>query len=160
MFYYARRHQNVKITPHNYYHYTSLYKAAKEPSTGLGGFLECRKCSILTIAQALVLWLIYTHLPSGAVHPRASCVYIRQSTCTCVITITYICMYVCTSVVKSAQWHLTTLCSVEAYFLHNSLHSNVRKYTSHPTHATYISHYHLTSTQITNCHQRTQPPDP
>ena len=44
---------------------------------------------ILIITQALVLCLISTHSPSGAAHPQASCVYVRQSTLACVITCTY-----------------------------------------------------------------------
>ena len=49
--------------------------------------LECRKCNILAITQALVLALIvlcqiYKHSPLGVV-----CVYIRQSTIACVITL-------------------------------------------------------------------------
>ena len=45
-----------------------------------------------------MLCLIFTHSPSGAVRPRALCVYIRQSTLACVITITYyIYIYICNS---------------------------------------------------------------
>ena len=38
---------------------------------------------------ACVTTITYMHSPSGTVCPRASCVYIRQSTLACVITYTY-----------------------------------------------------------------------
>ena len=44
---------------------------------------------IVLIPQALVLCLIYTHTPSG-LRPSGLCVYIRQSTRACGISITYI----------------------------------------------------------------------
>ena len=49
-----------------------------------------------------MLCLIYTHSPSGAARPRASCVYIRQSTLACVITITYQTAY---KIYKSIKYH-------------------------------------------------------
>ena len=52
-----------------------------------GHILACSKCNILVLTQALKFFLIYTYSPLG-VHPWASCVYIRQSTRVCVITIT------------------------------------------------------------------------
>ena len=42
----------------------------------------------------LRICLIYTHLPSGAVRPRASCVYIRQTPRGCIITYTYNIIYI------------------------------------------------------------------
>ena len=42
----------------------------------------------------LGICLIYTHLPSGAARPRASCVYIGQTPRGCVITYTYIYIYI------------------------------------------------------------------
>ena len=87
-----KRHRNVKITSHYHSLHLILYKRAEHLPSGLGKFLECRKCNILVITQALVLCLINTHSPSGAAHPRASCMYIRQSTLACVIT--YTCMYI------------------------------------------------------------------
>ena len=46
-----------------------------------------RKCTILFITQALVLCLIYMHVPSGVMH-------IYQSILACVITYTYIYIYI------------------------------------------------------------------
>ena len=66
------------------------YKLVEQWTSGLGRFLECQKGDILVITQALVLFLIYMHSPSGAVCPWASCVYIKQSTLDYVITYTYI----------------------------------------------------------------------
>ena len=54
-----------------------------------GQILQCWKCNILVITQALVLCLIYMQLPLGAVRPWALCVFIRQSTLACVKTYTY-----------------------------------------------------------------------
>ena len=84
-----KHHRNVKTLSHNHNQYLLLYKAAEHLASSLGRFWECRKWNILVITQALVLCLIYTHSPSGAARPRGSCVYIRQSTLACVITITY-----------------------------------------------------------------------
>ena len=65
------------------------YKLADQSTSGLDRFLECRKCNILVITQALMLCLIHMHSSSGAACPRKSCIYIRQSTLACVITYTY-----------------------------------------------------------------------
>ena len=43
---------------------------------------------MLVITQALVLCLMYMHLPSGTACPWASCVYIGQSSLAFVITYT------------------------------------------------------------------------
>ena len=83
----------LKNISHNYSQHLLLYKLGEQSPSGLGRFLECRKCNILVITQALVLCLIYTHFPSGAACPWASCTYIRQSTLTYVVTYTYIYMY-------------------------------------------------------------------
>ena len=57
----GKRHRNVKITSHYHSSHLLLYKRAEHLSSGLGRFLECWKCNILVITQALVLCLIYTH---------------------------------------------------------------------------------------------------
>ena len=45
--------------------------------------------TILVTTQALMLCLIYAHSPLDTVCLRISCVYIRKSTLTCVITYAY-----------------------------------------------------------------------
>ena len=70
-------YKNIKNTSHNHCQCLLLYKLAEQSTSGLGRFLECRKCNILVITQALVLCLIYMHSPSGAACPPASCIYIR-----------------------------------------------------------------------------------
>ena len=82
-------YKNIKNTSHNHCQCLLLYKLAEQSTSGLGRFLECWKCNILVIRQALMLYLKYTHSPSGTAHPQASCVYIRQSTLSCVITYAY-----------------------------------------------------------------------
>ena len=62
---------------------------AGQLSSGFGRLWECWQLNTLVITQALVLCLIYTHSPSSAVRPQASCVYIKQSTLACVMTYTY-----------------------------------------------------------------------
>ena len=83
------RYRNVKTTTHYHNPHLLLYKPVEHYPSSLGRFLECRKCNILVITQALVLCLIYTHSPLGTARPRASCVYIRQSTLACVMTYAY-----------------------------------------------------------------------
>ena len=81
---------NIITKTHNQNRQPTVYKKGEQYSSGFGRFWECQKCNILVITQALVLCLIYTHSPLGAARPRASCVYIRQSTPACVTTYTYI----------------------------------------------------------------------
>ena len=61
----------IQMTSHMYNHCHSLllYKLAdyKQWTSGLVRFLECRTCNILVVTQALVLCLIYMHLPLGVV---------------------------------------------------------------------------------------------
>ena len=73
--YYRICHRNVGKcynTSHNHSQCLLLYKLAEQSTSGLGRFLECQKCKILVITQALVLCLVYTLLPSGAARPWAS----------------------------------------------------------------------------------------
>ena len=51
-------------------------KAAKQLTSLLGGFLECQKCNMLVITQALLVCLIYMHCTRA-----------------CVMTITYYTKY-------------------------------------------------------------------
>ena len=57
--------------------------------------VECWKRNILVTTQALVLCLIYTHSPSGAVWPQTLCIYIRpKHSCLCYISyMLHICIY-------------------------------------------------------------------
>ena len=64
-----------------------LYKLAEQSTSGLGRFLEYWKCNLLVITQAPVVDLISTHSPLGAACPWALCLYIRQSTLSCIIHI-------------------------------------------------------------------------
>ena len=79
--------RNVKLLP------------LSQSVSGLGRFFECWKCNILVVTQALVFYL---HSPLGAQHPWTSCVYIRQSTLTCIITYTSLLrIYVPYSIVRN-----------------------------------------------------------
>ena len=89
----GKHYRNIKTTSHYHNPHLLLYKPAEHFPSSLGRFLECRKCNILVIIQALMPCLIHMHSPSGAASPRTSCIYIRQSTLACVITYTYICIY-------------------------------------------------------------------
>ena len=65
----GKHYKNVKTTPHLH---LLLYKTAEHFLSCLGRFLECRKCNILFIAQALMLSLIYAHSPLGVMHNDTS----------------------------------------------------------------------------------------
>ena len=52
------RHDNNEIEPHNHNKYPLLYKEAEISMSSLGKFLECRKCYILLVTCALVIYLI------------------------------------------------------------------------------------------------------
>ena len=52
------RHDNDEIEPHNHNEYPLLYKEAELSMSGLGKFLECRKCYILLVTCALMIYLI------------------------------------------------------------------------------------------------------
>ena len=52
------RHDNDEIESHNHNEYPLLYKEAEISTSGLGKFLECRKCYILLVTCALVIYLI------------------------------------------------------------------------------------------------------
>ena len=82
----VNHHTNIITKTHNQNPQLTVYKKAKQWSSGFGRFWQCQKCNILVITQVLVLCLICTHSPSGA--PWASCVFIRQSTLACVTTYT------------------------------------------------------------------------
>ena len=76
-------HDNDKVETRNVISttkYTPTIKTSIYHPQVLGRFLSAGKCNISVITQAFVLCLIYTHSPLGAARPRASCVYIRQST--------------------------------------------------------------------------------
>ena len=64
-FYYARCYRNVKIDFHNHNRYPLLYKETEITATSFGQILECQKCNILVVTQALVLCLICTHDTRG-----------------------------------------------------------------------------------------------
>ena len=63
-FYLENHHTNIITKTHNQNPQPTVYKKAKQWSSGFGRFWECQKCNILVITQALVLCLIYTHSPS------------------------------------------------------------------------------------------------
>ena len=77
------RHDNNEIESHNHNEYPLLYKEAEISTSSLGKFLECRKCYILLVTCALVIYLIC--MPSGL---RASGIHIRQIPRAHVTTIT------------------------------------------------------------------------
>ena len=77
------RHDNDEIESHNHNEYPLLYKEAEIVTSSLGKFLECRKCYILLVTCALVIYLIC--MPSG--------IHIRQIPRAHVTTITYIHTY-------------------------------------------------------------------
>ena len=52
------RHDNDEIESHNHNEYPLLYKEAEISMSSLGKFLECRKCYILLVTCALVIYLI------------------------------------------------------------------------------------------------------
>ena len=52
------RHDNDEIESHNHNEYPLLYKEAEISTSSLGKFLECRKCYILLVTCALVIYLI------------------------------------------------------------------------------------------------------
>ena len=60
------RHDNDEIEPHNYNKNPLVYKEAEISTSGLVKFLECRKCYILLVTCALVIYLIC--MPSGFGH--------------------------------------------------------------------------------------------
>ena len=51
-------HDNDEIESHNHNEYPLLYKEAEISTSSLGKFLECRKCYILLVTCALVIYLI------------------------------------------------------------------------------------------------------
>ena len=51
-------HDNNEIEPHNHNEYPLLYKEVEISTLGLGKFLECRRCYILLVTCALVIYLI------------------------------------------------------------------------------------------------------
>ena len=51
-------HDNDEIEPHNHNECPLLYKEEEISTSGLGKFLECRKCDILLVTCALVIYLI------------------------------------------------------------------------------------------------------
>ena len=77
---FGKCYKNIKSTSHNHCQCLLPYKLADQSTSGLGRFLECQKCNILVITQALMLCLIYTHSPLGTAHPRTLCVY-RAAVC-------------------------------------------------------------------------------
>ena len=81
------RHDSDEIEPHNHNEYLLLYKEAEISTSGLGNFLECRKCYILPVTCALVIYLICM---SPQPYPRASSIHIRQIPRAHVTTITCI----------------------------------------------------------------------
>ena len=52
------RHDNDEIESHNHNEYPLLYKEAEILTSRLGKFLEYRKCYILLVTCALVIYLI------------------------------------------------------------------------------------------------------
>ena len=52
------RHDNDEIESHNHNEYPLLYKEAEISTSSLGKFLECRKCYILLVTCALVIYLM------------------------------------------------------------------------------------------------------
>ena len=52
------RHDNDEIESHNHNEYPLLYKEAEISTSSLGKFLEFRKCYILLVTYALVIYLI------------------------------------------------------------------------------------------------------
>ena len=62
------RHDNDEIESHNHNEYPLLYEEAEISMSSLGKFLECRKCYILLVTCALVIYLIC--MPS-ALRPAA-----------------------------------------------------------------------------------------
>ena len=52
------RHDNDEIESHNHNEYPLLYKEAEISTSSLGKFLDCRKCYILLVTCALVIYLI------------------------------------------------------------------------------------------------------
>ena len=52
------RRDNDEIESHNHNEYPLLYKEAEISTSSLGKFLECRKCYILLVTCALVIYLI------------------------------------------------------------------------------------------------------
>ena len=79
------RHDNDEIESHNHNKYPLLYKEAEISTSSLGKFLECRRCYILLVTCALMIYLIC--MPS-ALGPAG--IHIRQIPCAHVTTITYI----------------------------------------------------------------------
>ena len=59
-------HDNDEKEPHNHNEYPLLYKEAEISTSGLGKFLECRKCYILLVTCVLVIYLIC--MPSALGH--------------------------------------------------------------------------------------------
>ena len=60
------RRDNDEIESHNHNEYPLLYKEAEISTSSLGKFLECRKCYILLVTCALVIYLIC--MPSALGH--------------------------------------------------------------------------------------------
>ena len=52
------RHDNDEIESHNHNEYLLLYKEAEILTSSLGKVLECRKCYILLVTCALMIYLI------------------------------------------------------------------------------------------------------
>ena len=61
----------------------TYYKLAEQSTLGLGRSLECQKCNIIVITQALMLYLICTHSPLGVACPWASCIKIIKALSVC-----------------------------------------------------------------------------
>ena len=96
------RHDNDEIESHNHNEYPLLYKEAEISTSSLGKFLECRKCYILLVTCALVIYLICMPLALGpaALGLRAyisgkSLVPMLQLLHVCIYVRMYVCMFVC-----------------------------------------------------------------
>ena len=75
------RHDNDEIESHNHNEYPLLYKEAEISTSSLGKFLECRKCYILLVTCALVIYLIC--MPSALGPAALGHTYQANPSCPC-----------------------------------------------------------------------------
>ena len=98
-----------------------IWRIFGQSSTSLNYRINKVSLHMVVITQAFVFCLIYMHSPSGAAKPGISCVYIKQSALTCIITLTtliyiyiYIYIYVCVHKIWQlfGLWSFTTVCLI------------------------------------------------
>ena len=95
------RHDNDEIESHNHNEYPLLYIEAEISTSSLGKFLECRRCYILLVTCALVIYLIC--MPSALGPAALGHTYQANPSCPCYNYYMYVYIYMYTPVVLKSN---------------------------------------------------------